>query len=89
MTAAEQLREQSGPEAACVHGSLLLVAAEAAGRRRDTWTARDRIRAVTPVACNTGDRNVLWTAFGPTNVAMHAVSIELEPAKGSLPGCLR
>ncbi|WP_338600466.1 helix-turn-helix transcriptional regulator [Saccharopolyspora sp. SCSIO 74807] len=78
MTAAERMRVQSGPDAAAVHGSLLLLAAVAAARRRDPWVARDRIRAVAPVAYKTGERNTLWTAFGPTNVAMHAVSVEIE-----------
>ncbi|MEV0702681.1 helix-turn-helix transcriptional regulator [Saccharopolyspora sp. NPDC050389] len=83
MSAAHDLREHSGPDAAAVYGSLVLVAGVAAARRRDTWTARDRIRSVTPVAWKTGERNTLWTAFGPTNVAMHAVSIEVEAGETS------
>lgn len=78
VTASESLRAQSGADAAAVYGSLLLVSAVAAARRRDPWRARDRIRAIAPVAYKTGERNTLWTVFGPTNVAMHAVSIEIE-----------
>jgi uncharacterized metal-binding protein len=26
----------------------------------------------------TGDGNAMWTVFGPTNVALHSVSIEME-----------
>ncbi|WP_406690386.1 helix-turn-helix transcriptional regulator [Saccharopolyspora sp. ID03-671] len=78
MTAAEELRNSSGPEPAAVHGSLILVAGVAAVRRRALWTARERIRSVAPVAWKTAECNTLWTAFGPTNVAMHTVSIEAE-----------
>lgn len=83
MTAAEELRDCSGPEAAAVYGSLVLVGGVAAARRRDPWTARERIRSVTPVAWKTGERNTLWTAFGPVNVAMHAVSVEVEAGETS------
>jgi transcriptional regulator with XRE-family HTH domain len=83
MCAAHALREHSGPDAAAVYGSLILVAGVAAARRRDTWTARERIRSVRPVSWKTGERNTLWTAFGPTNVAMHAVSIEVEAGETS------
>lgn len=78
ISAADRLREQSGPDAAAVHGSLMLVAAMAAARRGDCWQARDRVRLIAPAAFKTGERNTLWTAFGPTNVAMHAVGIEAE-----------
>lgn len=83
MSAAHELREHSGPDAAAVYGSLMLVAAMAAARLRDPWTARERVRSVTPVAWKTGERNTFWTAFGPTNVAMHAVSIEVEAGETS------
>jgi hypothetical protein len=36
------------------------------------------VQAVEPLAKQTGERNTLWTVFGPTNVAMHAVSVEVE-----------
>lgn len=83
MTAANDFRGSSGPEAAAVYGSLILVASVAAARRRAVWTARDRIRSVMPVAWKTGECNTLWTAFGPTNVAMHTVSIEVEAGEAS------
>ncbi|MCI2422145.1 helix-turn-helix domain-containing protein [Saccharopolyspora sp. K220] len=83
MNAAHELRDHSGPDAAAVYGSLILVAGVAAARRRDMWTARDRVRSVMPVAWKTGECNTLWTAFGPTNVAMHAVSIEVEAGETS------
>jgi transcriptional regulator with XRE-family HTH domain len=61
-----------------LYGSLLLLGAIAAARNGDAWKARDRIRQVTPLATHTGECNAYWTAFGPTNVAMFAVSVEVE-----------
>lgn len=65
-------------DALALRGALLLVGSIAAARRGDAWRARERVRAVEPLAKRTGERNTLWTVFGPTNVAMHAVSIEVE-----------
>jgi hypothetical protein len=31
----------------------------------------------------TGERNASWTAFGPTNVAMYAVSVEVEAGEAA------
>jgi DNA-binding XRE family transcriptional regulator len=76
--AANELPSADTPDLAAVRGTLLLVASVAAARRGDTWAARDRVRDVALLADRTGERNVLWTAFGPTNVAMHAVSVEAE-----------
>ena len=79
VTAAERLRrsDRSGPGAAAVHGSLMLVAGVAAARSGQPWVARDRIRAVAAVAWKLGECNTLWTAFGPTNVAMHLISVDV------------
>jgi hypothetical protein len=57
---------------------LTLLGALASVRQGQVWTARERVRAVVPLAERTGERNVHWTAFGPTNVAMYAVSVEVE-----------
>ncbi|MFC3891626.1 helix-turn-helix domain-containing protein [Lentzea rhizosphaerae] len=65
-------------DAVALRGALLLVGSIAAARRGDVWRARERVRAVEPLAKRTGERNTLWTVFGPTNVAMHAVSVEVE-----------
>jgi transcriptional regulator with XRE-family HTH domain len=65
-------------DALAVQGSLQLVAAMASVRLGKPWVARDRVRAVTPLAQRTGERNICWTAFGPTNVAIFAVSVEVE-----------
>jgi transcriptional regulator with XRE-family HTH domain len=60
-------------------GALWLVTAVAAVRNNDPWTARDRLRDhALPAARVTGDTNVMWTVFGPTNVGLHAVSVEME-----------
>lgn len=65
-------------DATALYGSLVLLEAIAAARHGDTWTARDRLHEAAPLAARTGERNTLWTAFGPTNVAMYAVSVEVE-----------
>jgi len=78
---AEELRGTSAEkdlDAVALRGSLLLVAAIAAARRGDRWTAHDRVRLVEPLARRTGERNTLWTAFGPTNVKMFAVSVAMQ-----------
>ncbi|MGV9368029.1 helix-turn-helix domain-containing protein [Amycolatopsis sp. NPDC003731] len=81
MKALADLRAALGPDhldAAALSGALLLIAAVAAVRAGDSWTGRDRLRQAAPLAERVGDCNVCWTAFGPTNVAMYAVSIEVE-----------
>jgi hypothetical protein len=60
-----------------------LLGAVASVRRGEVWTARERVRATLPLAERTGERNVSWTAFGPTNVAMYAVSIEVEAGEAA------
>ncbi|HEY0583512.1 MAG TPA: helix-turn-helix transcriptional regulator [Chloroflexota bacterium] len=65
-------------DALALQGSLRLLAAVANVRQGKAWAARDQVRSVIPLAARTGERNVCWTAFGPTNVAMYAVSVEVE-----------
>lgn len=66
-------------DAVGIAGALWLVSAVAAVRNNDPWTARDRLREkALPAARITGDTNVMWTVFGPTNVGLHAVSVEME-----------
>jgi transcriptional regulator with XRE-family HTH domain len=79
--AAEQLKPPMADgdvQAMAVYGALTLLAAVAAARNGDAWTARDRVRQAAPLAERTGECNAYWTAFGPTNVAMYAVSVEVE-----------
>lgn len=65
-------------DATALCGALMLLSAVASVRQGQVWTARERVRAVAPLAERTGERNICWTVFGPTNVAMHAVSVEVE-----------
>ncbi|MCP2247695.1 helix-turn-helix domain-containing protein [Lentzea aerocolonigenes] len=80
MQAAEALSlwTEDDLDAVALRGALLLVGSIAAARRGDVWRARERVQTVEPLAKRTGERNTLWTVFGPTNVAMHAVSVEVE-----------
>lgn len=73
-----RLVADGGSEAAAVYGALLLMGAVAVARQGDRWTAHSRLREVVPLADRTGECNTLWTAFGPTNVAMYAVTVEIE-----------
>ncbi|MBP2336075.1 transcriptional regulator with XRE-family HTH domain [Saccharothrix coeruleofusca] len=87
----EELANTTADDSADVlalRGSLLLVAAIAAARRGDRWVARDRLHLAEFLARRTGERNTLWTAFGPTNVRMFAVSVEVETGDGAEGLCL-
>jgi transcriptional regulator with XRE-family HTH domain len=71
-------------DAAALIGALWLVAVIAAARCGDAWAARDRLREqARPVAARTGEGNVFWTVFGPTNVALHAVSVAMETGESA------
>jgi transcriptional regulator with XRE-family HTH domain len=79
--AGELERQRLGGEAEVVAmtGALWLVSAVAAVRRGDPWTARDRVRDLAwPAARRSGEGNVMRTVFGPVNVALHGMSIEME-----------
>ena len=82
MTAVEELQRDTAEDdhdAVGMAGALWLVSAVAAVRNNDPWTARDRLREkALPAARMTGDTNVMWTVFGPVNVGLHAVSVEME-----------
>jgi DNA-binding XRE family transcriptional regulator len=65
-------------DATALYGALVLLGAIASVRQGQAWRARDRVRQIASLAERTGERNVYWTAFGPTNVAMYAVSVEVE-----------
>jgi len=80
--AIEELERQdvSGShDAVAMTGALWLVSAVAAVRNGDPWAARERVRdKALPAARVTGEGNVMWTVFGPVNVALHAMSLEME-----------
>jgi transcriptional regulator with XRE-family HTH domain len=67
-----------------LYGALHLVAAMAAVRNGDVWGARDRLREkARPAADVAGEGNVCWTVFGPTNVGLHEVSLEMEAGEAA------
>ncbi len=62
-----------------VHGTLLLNGAVAAGRLGDRLATAELLEEAGRTADRMGaDRNELWTAFGPTNVAVHRVATAVE-----------
>jgi hypothetical protein len=62
-----------------VTGALWLIAAVAAARRIDGAAAEERLDRAQRLADRLGeDVNHRWTAFGPTNVAIHRVSVAVE-----------
>ena len=67
-------------DAVCsVSGALWLLAALAAARRGDGDVANERLDQAQRRADALGrDDNLRWTAFGPTNVAVHRVSVAAE-----------
>jgi hypothetical protein len=70
-----------------VCGGLWLIAAVAAARRGDAGTAVERLDQAQRLAEAVGrDANLRWSAFGPTNVALHRVSV--APELGNAPAAL-
>ncbi|MFE9661803.1 helix-turn-helix domain-containing protein [Streptomyces sp. NPDC005955] len=62
-----------------VYGTLFLAGAMAAARAEDRATVRTFLREADESAHRMGaDANHMWTAFGPTNVAIHCVATARE-----------
>lgn len=79
--AAEGLKPRldAGGDLVAMYGALWLVAVVASVRQGDGWTARDRLREHALSAAEAaGEGNVMWTVFGPGNVDLHAMSVEME-----------
>lgn len=75
---AENLNDDS-PAGLSLRGALTLIAAVIAGRRNDRGEAMERLQRAQLLADQLGeDANHGWTAFGPTNVAIHRVSTAAE-----------
>jgi hypothetical protein len=80
-TAAENMGSANGSprlsaDLLSVRGALLLLLAVMAARRGDAGTARSSLAVAQRLAEQLGrDGNYLWTAFGPTNVAIHELSV--------------
>jgi transcriptional regulator with XRE-family HTH domain len=69
----------AGGEMLSVYGSLFLAGAMASSRAGDRPTTQAFLREAEESARRLGqDANHLWTAFGPTNVAIHRVNTAME-----------
>lgn len=67
------------PEYLSVYGTLFLPGSMAAARSEDRATSQTFIREADEAARRLGgDANHMWTAFGPTNVAIHRVAVAGE-----------
>ncbi|MET8039550.1 helix-turn-helix domain-containing protein [Micromonospora sp. NPDC005215] len=67
------------PALLSVYGTLFLSGSMAAARANDATTTRTFLAAADHAAGQLGaDANHLWTAFGPTNVAIHRVATAAE-----------
>jgi transcriptional regulator with XRE-family HTH domain len=73
------IASSSTPGAISLRGSLALIAAISAARRDDRREVLVLLRHATQLADELGeDRNDHWTAFGPSNVRIHATSAAVE-----------
>lgn len=70
---------EENPELLSVYGTLFLAGAMAAARTEDRSTTRMFLAEADRAATRLGtDANHFWTAFGPTNVAIHRVATAME-----------
>lgn len=70
---------EAGPMRWSLVGSLFLVGAMAAARAEEAREARTFLARARQAAQQLGqDANHAWTAFGPTNVAVHDLSLAVE-----------
>ncbi|MFF9896146.1 helix-turn-helix domain-containing protein [Streptomyces longispororuber] len=66
---------EATPSFLSVYGTLFLTGAMAAARAEDRATTQAFLREAEAAAARLGsDANHMWTAFGPTNVAIHKVA---------------
>ncbi|GAA2190720.1 helix-turn-helix transcriptional regulator [Micromonospora lupini] len=71
--------KRATPALLSVYGTLFLSGAMAAARSNDAVTTRSFLAIADRAAGQLGaDANQLWTAFGPTNVAIHRVATAAE-----------
>ena len=80
MTAAaavERMTRAPSPERLSVYGALHL-AATAAASSLDRATTESLLATARGIADRTGEANHMGTAFGPVNVAIHAISASLK-----------
>ncbi|PUB20833.1 helix-turn-helix protein [Promicromonospora sp. AC04] len=78
-TAAFERAGASSPTQTSTKGALALISAVASARRGDPAVARDWLDRARDLADALGtDANLAWTAFGPTNVRIHEVSVAAD-----------
>lgn len=71
--------KQAAEDALSARGALLLLLAIMAARRSDAPVAQSYLRDAKQLANGLGqDGNWLWTAFGPTNIAIHELAVQVE-----------
>lgn len=71
--------ESGDSQALALKGALQLVTVVGAARQKEWWRARELLTEAARIASVTQDAdNVMWTVFGPTNVDLHRVSVEME-----------
>ncbi|SCE69790.1 helix-turn-helix transcriptional regulator [Micromonospora mirobrigensis] len=71
------------PDLLSARGSLMLLAAVMSARQGQAKEAGQFLTQANELARILGsDRNLLWTGFGPTNVAIHAVSAAVVAGNG-------
>ncbi|MER7419123.1 helix-turn-helix transcriptional regulator [Micromonospora peucetia] len=69
-------KQHADPRYASVRGALLLHSAVIAARHGHRHVAHQRLADATKLARGLGrDGNEMWTAFGPTNVLLHQLSV--------------
>jgi transcriptional regulator with XRE-family HTH domain len=76
--ALERRMRAPSPERLSVYGALHLAAATAAAARFDRAMTASLLATARGIADRTGERNHMGTAFGPVNVAIHAISASLK-----------
>ncbi|MGI5197971.1 hypothetical protein ACQEVY_30805 [Streptomyces sp. CA-288835] len=71
--------DQATPEFLSIYGTLFLAGSMAAARAEDRGTTQAFLGEADQAARRLGsDANHVWTAFGPTNVAIHRVATAAE-----------
>lgn len=78
VAALERTMRAPSPERLSVYGALHLAAATAAAASFDRATTTTLLARARDIADRTGEANHMGTAFGPVNVAIHAISASLK-----------
>jgi transcriptional regulator with XRE-family HTH domain len=77
-TELERTMRAPSAERLSVYGALHLAAATAAAASFDQATTQSLLATARAIADRTGEANHMGTAFGPVNVAIHAISASLK-----------